>query len=85
VGGKAVKGPTDKIMAEMGIAPRAVEVASYLSPWIDVFILDDSDVEQAGPIEDLGIKVVVAPTLMTSTEDKIAVARTALLAAGVPC
>ncbi|HEU4705518.1 MAG TPA: 2-phospho-L-lactate transferase [Sphingomicrobium sp.] len=85
VGGKAVKGPTDKIMAEMGLEPSALEIARYLRPWIDMLILDESDAGNAGAIESIGVKVVLAPTLMTSTTDKIEVARTALRAANVPC
>ena len=85
VGGKAVKGPTDKIMVELGVEPSAVEIAKYLRPWIDVFILDESDAANTAAIESLGVKVVVAPTLMTSTVDKIDVARTALRAANLPC
>lgn len=85
VGGKAVKGPTDKIMVELGLEPSAAEIARYLRPWIDVFILDGSDAQNAAAIESAGVKVVVAPTLMTSTADKVEVARTALLAANVPC
>jgi LPPG:FO 2-phospho-L-lactate transferase len=85
VGGKAVKGPTDKIMVEMGLEPSAVEVARYLRPWIDILILDESDAGNAGAIESAGVKVVLAQTLMTSTADKIEVARTALRAANVPC
>lgn len=83
VGGKAVKGPTDKIMAEMGLEPSALEVARYLRPWIDILILDESDAGNAGAIESTGVKVVLAQTFMTSTTDKIEVARTALRAANV--
>lgn len=85
VGGKAVKGPTDKIMVELGLEPSAAEVARYLRPWIDIFVLDESDAGQAEAIAGTGLKIVVAPTLMTSISDKVDLARTTLLAAGVPC
>lgn len=83
--GKAVKGPTDKIMVELGLEPSAAEIARYLHPWIDAFVLDESDQDQAATIEASGLKVVLAPTLMTSTRDKIELARIALAAAGVQC
>ena len=85
VDGKAVKGPTTKIMVELGLEPSAAQVASYLRPWIDVFILDESDAANTAAIESTGVKVVLAPTLMTSMVDKVEVARTALRAANVPC
>jgi hypothetical protein len=72
-------------MVEIGLEPSAVEVARYLRPWIDILILDESDAGNAGAIESAGVKVVLAQTLMTSTADKIEVARTALRAANVPC
>lgn len=85
VGGKAVKGPTDKIMVELGLGPSALEIANYLHPWMDKFIIDESDAPMAAAIEATGVKVIVAPTLMTSTADKIAVARATLTAANVQC
>ena len=85
IGGKAVKGPTDKIMVELGLQPSAAEILGYLRPWIDVFILDESDADQAGALESAGVKVVLAPTLMTSLADKVELARCALKAANVPC
>ena len=80
-----MKGPTDKIMIELGVEPSAAEIAKYLRPWIDVFVLDQSDAGTARTLKPLGLKVVVAPTLMTSIADKVEVARTALRAANVPC
>lgn len=85
IGGRAVKGPTDKIMVELGLEPGVAEIVGYLRPWVDVFVLDESDAGDAAALESAGVKVVLAPTLMTSLADKVEVARVALLAADVAC
>ncbi len=45
VGGKALKGPTAKIMAELGIAPDARSIASHYGDLIDGFVLDTQDAQ----------------------------------------
>jgi LPPG:FO 2-phospho-L-lactate transferase len=79
IGGKAVKGPTAKIMAELGLPAGAAAVAQHYEDILDVFIADEGD---ANEIEDLGIPVRLARTLMSTIEDREALARTVLAAAG---
>ena len=43
VGGKAVKGPAAKMMAEMGLESTPANIASYYRGLIDLFIYDDQD------------------------------------------
>jgi LPPG:FO 2-phospho-L-lactate transferase len=76
--GAAVKGPTAKIFQELGLAPSAVEVARQYHGLIDGFVLDETDAPLAPEIEALGIEVCLAQTLMTSLEDRIALARICL-------
>jgi len=83
VGGKAIKGPTAKIMAELGLKASALEVARLWAPLIDVFVLDHMDATLASAIETLGPRVVVADTIMNTSADKIALAAVVLNAAGV--
>ena len=40
VGGKAVKGPTAKIMAELGLAPDSRAIARHYAGLIDGFVID---------------------------------------------
>jgi LPPG:FO 2-phospho-L-lactate transferase len=79
IGGKAVKGPTAKIMAELGLPIGAAAVARHYEDILDVFIADEAD---ANEIEDLGIPVSLARTLMSTLEDREALARAVLAAAG---
>jgi LPPG:FO 2-phospho-L-lactate transferase len=78
IGGKAVKGPTGKIMAELGLPVGAASVARHYEDILDVFIADEAD---ASEIEGLGIPVRLAHTLMSTIEDRVALARAVLAAA----
>jgi LPPG:FO 2-phospho-L-lactate transferase len=79
IGGKAVKGPTAKIMAELGLPVSAAAVARHYEDILDVFIADEADARE---VEDLGIPVRLAHTLMSTVEDREALARAVLAAAG---
>jgi LPPG:FO 2-phospho-L-lactate transferase len=71
IAGKAVKGPTAKIMRELGITPDAVAVADHYAGIIDGFVLDELDAKHAPRIET---NVALAQTLMRTLDDKIALA-----------
>jgi LPPG:FO 2-phospho-L-lactate transferase len=79
IGGKAVKGPTAKLMAELGLPVEAVAVALHYADILDLYIADEAD---ADAVFDLGIPVIQTRTLMLTLEDRDALARTVLAAAG---
>jgi LPPG:FO 2-phospho-L-lactate transferase len=66
------------MMAELDLGSDAVAIARFYAGLIDGLIIDEQDAGQAGPIEALGIRALVAPTVMTSLEDRIALAAAAL-------
>jgi len=78
VGGHALKGPTAKIMAELGITASALSVARHYQRWIDGFILDTCDEDMRADVEALGIKVHCCNTIMKTLDDRIELARAAL-------
>ena len=78
VGGKTVKGPADKLMKGLGVEPSAVGVANYYKDFLDTLVIDRVDAKLAPRIRALGIKAVVAQTLMTTMADKIHLARIAV-------
>jgi LPPG:FO 2-phospho-L-lactate transferase len=78
IGGKAVKGPTTKMMAELGLPVDAAAVAHHYRDFLDLYIADEED---AVAVADLDIQVVLARTLMQSLADREALARTVLAAA----
>ncbi len=75
IGGKAVKGPTAKIFAEMGLDVTVLGVAKFYEGLIDIFVIDESDAAFSPAIEALGMKAVIAPILMHTDEDRCALAR----------
>jgi len=78
IGGRAVKGPTAKMMTEFGLDTTSAAVARRYGDLLQGYVVDTVD---AGDVAGLDVKVTVAPTLMTSVEDKEALARVVLDAA----
>ena len=75
IAGKAVKGPTAKIMAELGIPVSPLAVAEHYRGLIDGFVLDQRDDVLVGEFDRL---VAVTDTLMSTVEDCERIARNAL-------
>ena len=75
IAGKAVKGPTAKIMVELGLEPSPLAVARHYEGLIDGFVLDIRD---AGVQPHFACATAVADTLMQSLADKQRVARAVL-------
>lgn len=75
VGGKALKGPADKVMASMGFEPSAYGVANFYNDIIDHLVIDKTDEFEGGRIESLGVKVTVAETVMKSIQDSVHLAK----------
>lgn len=73
VGGKAVKGPTAKLMTELGVPISPVAVAAHYDGIIDAMLVDIRDGGEA-----LGIETRHADTLMVTLEDRVRVAGEAL-------
>ena len=78
IAGKAVKGPTAKLMAELGLPVTAHTVAAWYADWLDGFLLDAEDAALATEISELGLAVDSAPSLMQPLEHKVALARRCL-------
>ena len=78
VDGQAVKGPTTKIMSELGVEPSAVSIAKHYDGLIDGLILDVLDQNLVSQVEDIGIRTKVMNTIMHNDQDKIQLAQAAL-------
>jgi len=78
IGGRAIKGPTAKMMAELGTAPSAGGVARRYDELIDGYVCDFADMDQAAGVS---AKVTLAQTLMSTLADREALARVVLSAA----
>ena len=79
VGGLAIKGPTAKMMVELGMPVTALAVARHYCErypgLIDYFVIDESDATLADEIAALGVRVAVGSTVMSSRADKQRLAR----------
>jgi LPPG:FO 2-phospho-L-lactate transferase len=82
IGGQAVKGPTAKIMAELGLPVDAAAVARHYRLILDCYV---ADAEDAGETADLGVPVTLTRSLMRTLADREALARAVLSAADRFC
>ncbi len=80
IAGRAVKGPTAKMMTELGLDPSAGTVWQRYSDLLDGYVIDHADMSEVVSID---ARVMLAQTLMTTMEDREALARTVLEAASV--
>ena len=67
IGGRAVKGPTAKMMAELGRPTSATAVAEHYGGLLDGFVVDSADAAEAQAID---LPCLVTRTLMASEDDK---------------
>ena len=65
IGGKALKGPADRMLASLGHEASAVGVARGYAGLVDVFLIDRVDEALAPAVEALGMRAVVTDTVMT--------------------
>jgi LPPG:FO 2-phospho-L-lactate transferase len=75
VGGRAIKGPTAKIMAEMGIDATAQSIRAHYGDLLDGFVLDVEDAASAGSFD---LPTLVAQTVMRTLEDRERLAQAVL-------
>lgn len=75
IGDAAVKGPTVKIMRELGIVASPLSVIEHYGDMIDGFVLDERD---AAVADRTPVAVHTCNTLMLTLEDRERVARAAL-------
>ncbi len=75
VAGSALKGPADRLMAELGSQSSVLGVARLYSTWVGTLVIDEADRAQADAVEAEGLHCVVAPTIMDSPERSGALAQ----------
>ncbi len=78
IGGKAIKGPAAKMLAELGLEVSGAAVARRYADIIDGFVIDETD-----PIPEPlpGVTFFSAATLMNSADDRLQLAQAVLQAA----
>ena len=75
IAGAALKGPADRMLAELGHDVSVVGVARLYAPIASTLVVDDADADRAGAVEAEGVACVVVPTVMTGRVEAAALAR----------
>jgi len=83
VGGKALKGPADKMLGELGLDVSAAAVARYYGDLLQGFVLDALDGAQAEALRAQPLRVLVTDTVMRSEADRQRLARQVIDFAGI--
>ena len=78
VGGKSLKGPSDRMLAQLGFDVSASGVARMYQDICARFLIDSVDAGERLAVEALGMKAVVCSTVMHTLEDKERLAGEAL-------
>jgi LPPG:FO 2-phospho-L-lactate transferase len=78
VGGKSLKGPSDKMLAQVGHEASALGVAKLYADFTGTFVIDRADKALAVPIRKLGMRVEILPTVMKTRAQKRKLARSLL-------
>jgi LPPG:FO 2-phospho-L-lactate transferase len=78
VGGKSLKGPSDRMLAQQGHEATASGVAKLYADFTGTLIIDTADKALAGTITALGMKVAILPTVMKTRSQKRRLARALL-------
>ena len=75
IAGRAVKGPTAKMMTELGLTVDPLTVAAHYRGLIDGYVMDDADSQMAAMLD---LPVETTRTLMQSLDDRAALASAVL-------
>jgi len=84
VGGKALKGPADRMLRSLGFEASALAVASRYAGWVDAFVLDEADRALEPKVQALGLRTLVTDTIMADHAGRERLARTVLEFATTP-
>jgi LPPG:FO 2-phospho-L-lactate transferase len=80
VGGAALKGPADRMLAELGHEPSVTGVARLYAPIASALVIDPADAQLAPQVEAAGMRCIVTPSVMASVDDAARLAAATLAA-----
>ena len=78
VGGKALKGPADRMLRSLGHEVSSAGVAALYEGLLDGMVVDRADEGQRGDIEALGMRVLSTDAVMHDPPDRARLAREVL-------
>jgi LPPG:FO 2-phospho-L-lactate transferase len=80
IAGRPVRGPADRLMGPLGIEVSCVGVARAYREFCSALVIDATDAVLAPQVEALGVRAVVADTVMRDARVAAALARNTLAA-----
>lgn len=83
IGGRALKGPADRMLVSLGLASSAVGVAGLYAGVVDTFVVDEADSALLPEVEALGLRAAAMDTIMADEAGRARVARSVLAAVGI--
>ncbi len=83
IGGRALKGPADRMLTSLGHESSAVGVATLYAGLADTFVLDAVDAGLATRVEALGMEALVTDTIMADDPSRARLALEVLGSIGV--
>ena len=78
IAGKALKGPADRMLTELGHEASVVGVARLYQSFVSTLVIDEADADKAAAVEAEGVRCVVAPTIMSGPAEAAALAKVVL-------
>jgi LPPG:FO 2-phospho-L-lactate transferase len=84
VGGRALKGPADRMLAALGHESSAVGIARLYAGLADAVVIDAQDRDLAPAVEALGLRPLVTDTIMLDDSGRVRLAGEVLAAAAGP-
>jgi LPPG:FO 2-phospho-L-lactate transferase len=78
IGGRALKGPADRMLGELGVPVSAAGVAAWYHDVIGTLVIDTEDKSLAPEVESNGVRCVVTDTVMRTPDVAAALAATAV-------
>jgi LPPG:FO 2-phospho-L-lactate transferase len=69
IAGEALKGPADRLLAELGHEVSCVGVLDFYKGLIGTWIIDEADADRADDVRSRGVNIVVTTTIMAEAEN----------------
>ena len=78
IAGQALKGPADRLLAEMGGEASSAGIVRWYEGLIDTLVIDEADAADKAAVEACGVRCVVTQTVMDTPEIAQSLAQTVL-------
>jgi len=78
IAGRALKGPADRLLTELGHEPSVVGVARLYADLSGTLVVDEADRDLAPRVEETGTRCLVTPTVMSGPAESAALAAAVL-------